>query len=98
MSPPCHGGILGRVANLPDPAELFTVDHADLWPVGVTKVEVDDGHPYFYGSFSAVDAATAERAFPGRRVVLEPWDEEGRGNLILHASTCTPASCPLWRR
>lgn len=85
------------MTNIPAPDELFTVDHANLWPIGARKIEVDDGHPYFYGAFGPEDVTTAERAFPGRRASLEAWGTAGRGNLVLHASTCTPESCRLWR-
>ncbi|XVQ08476.1 hypothetical protein ACQP1W_38860 [Spirillospora sp. CA-255316] len=82
----------------PQPDELFDADtYRDHWPMGVDRVELDDGHPIFYGSFTADDAQAAERAWPGRHATIEPWDRDGRGNLVLHAAGCAPGSCPLWK-
>lgn len=52
--------------------------------MGSEKIELIDGCPYFYGTFDERDVVTAERAFPGRRAVIEPHaDEPQWGNLRL---------------
>jgi hypothetical protein len=61
--------------------------------MGAEKVELEDGCPYFYGYFDHRDVEIAERAFPGRRAVIEPHtpDETRWGNLkILPASADRP--------
>ena len=84
------------MTNRPEPDQLFDAGmQTAIWPMGSEKIELISGHPLFYGSFDHVDAEAAERAFPGRRATIEPWYGD-RGNLILHASTCTPATCPEW--
>lgn len=81
---------------LPAPGELFDDETFERWPSGARKIELDDGHPVFYGAFNQDDLRTAEACYPGRLAQLELWDEGGRGNLIVHASTCGPETCPLW--
>jgi hypothetical protein len=70
--------------DLPPPHEPITVDaYIYRWPMGAEKVELVDGCPFFYGYFDDRDVETAERAFPGRRAVIEPHsaDETRWGNL-----------------
>ncbi|SNT56114.1 hypothetical protein SAMN05443665_104483 [Actinomadura meyerae] len=84
------------MTNRPTPDQFFNVDmHRAIWPMGSEKIELYSGHPLFYGSFDEADAEAAERAFPGRRATIEPWYGR-RGNLILHASTCSPETCSEW--
>ncbi|MER7545093.1 hypothetical protein ABTW95_19050 [Spirillospora sp. NPDC127506] len=86
------------MTNRPEPDQLFDIDaHSATWPMGSEKIELFSGHPLFYGVFDRVDAEAAERAFPGRQATIERWYGD-RGNLILHASTCTPENCPEWPR
>jgi hypothetical protein len=70
--------------DLPPPHEPITGGVYDYrWPMGAEKVELDNGCPYFYGYFDHRDVETAERAFPGRRAVIEPHSggETRWGNL-----------------
>jgi hypothetical protein len=72
--------------DLPPPDQPFTGDvYEHRWPTGAEKVELKYGCPYFYGRFDHRDAATAERAFPGRRAVIVPWNSStmGYGNLLI---------------
>jgi hypothetical protein len=67
--------------DLPAPHEPFTIDaYLHRWPSGAEKVELWAGALVFYGQFDERDIVTAERTFPGRRVVLN----EDRG-LEVHA-------------
>jgi hypothetical protein len=84
------------MTDRPDPDQLFDVDmYRAVWPMGSEKIELISGHPLFYGMFDRVDVEAAERAFPGRPATIERWYGE-RGNLLLHASTSTPETCPEW--
>jgi hypothetical protein len=70
--------------DLPPPYEPIDVDVYEYrWPMGSEKIELWDGAPYFYGYFDHRDVVIAERAFPGRRAVIEPHEdgEPGVGNL-----------------
>ncbi len=70
--------------DLPPPHEPISGDAYDYrWPMGSEKIERDNGAPYFYGYFDQRDVEIAERAFPGRRAVIEPHldGEPGVGNL-----------------
>jgi hypothetical protein len=62
-----------------------TFTRADMkrWPIGVEQTEVIQGRAYFYGDFNEDDVETAQRAFPGYRVELDPWDDEGTGNNLV---------------
>jgi excisionase family DNA binding protein len=70
---------------------LFTVsDFRRSWPMSAHKVELDDGHPFFEGRFTAEDLNAARRAFPGRLVTV---DESG---MTIHTSICGPETCSRW--
>jgi hypothetical protein len=70
--------------DLPPPYEPIVGEAYDYrWPWGAEKVELWDGAPCFYGYFDQRDVETAQRAFPGRKIVIDPHDDgEPRvGNL-----------------
>jgi hypothetical protein len=57
--------------DLPEPDEPFTVDSWSYrWPMGAEKAELYDGVPVFHCEFDERDVEIAQRAFPGRRVIL----------------------------
>jgi hypothetical protein len=69
--------------DLPPPHELIGEAYDYRWPMASEKIELDHGFPYFYGFFDQRDVEIAERAFPGRRAVIDPHEdgEPGVGNL-----------------
>jgi hypothetical protein len=58
--------------------------------MNVTKVELDDGHPFFEGEFDAEDINTAQRAFPGRVATVRD------SGMTIHMSECSPETCRWW--
>lgn len=59
--------------DLPQPDELFSIDvYQYRWPTGAEKAELWDGVLVFYGDFDHRDVDIAQRAYPGRRVRLDP--------------------------
>jgi hypothetical protein len=85
--------------DLPPPHELIGGDVWEYrWPMAAEKVELDNGCPYFYGFFDQRDVEIAERAFPGRRAVIDPHEngEPGVGNLkLLPGDRLLTLSCRL---
>lgn len=75
--------------NLPAPHELFDGDvWAYRWPSGTHKAELFDGVLVFSGDFDNRDVEIAQRAYPGRQVVLN----QGGGIEIHPASDASPLS------
>jgi hypothetical protein len=73
--------------NLPKPHEPFTVDaFSHRWPTGAEKVELFDGVPLFYGDFDHRDVEAAQRAYPGRRVLLNE-----SGGIEIHPASDDPS-------
>ncbi|MFF1399370.1 hypothetical protein ACFVZD_36930 [Streptomyces sp. NPDC058287] len=57
--------------DLPAPHSPMTVEALlHRWPTASEKVELIDGVLYFTGAFDLRDVAIAERAYPGRRALL----------------------------
>jgi len=57
--------------DLPLPQSPFTVDALlARWPSAIEKTELINGVLLFTGTFDERDVATAERTYPGRRVLL----------------------------
>jgi hypothetical protein len=68
--------------DLPAASELFTVDVWQYrWPTGTEKAELYDGVLVFGGAFDQRDVEIAQRAHPGRRIVLNAG-----GGLEVHPS------------
>ncbi|MCP2164272.1 hypothetical protein [Goodfellowiella coeruleoviolacea] len=58
-------------ADLPPPEHpIDTEAFFSRWPTGAETIELWNGCPYFAGDFDERDVAVAQRAFPGREVVL----------------------------
>ncbi|MEV2255853.1 hypothetical protein AB0I94_35750 [Streptomyces sp. NPDC050147] len=51
-------------------APMLTQVLVARWPTGATKSELIHGVLYFTGAFDQRDVATAERAYPGRRALV----------------------------
>lgn len=59
--------------DLPTTDEPFSIDaYQHRWPTGAEKVELWDGVLVFYGDFDQRDLDIAQRAYPGRRIRLDP--------------------------
>ncbi len=72
--------------DLPDPNELFDIGvWRDRWPSGTYKAELFAGVLVFSGEFDHRDVETAQRTYPGRRVLLN----EG-GGIEIHPGGDTP--------
>lgn len=69
--------------DLPDPTQPVTSEaFRHRWPTGAEKAELIEGVIVFYGSFDERDADAAHRAYPGRRVTIDPG-----GALRVHPAT-----------
>ena len=74
--------------DLPAPHELFDVEvWQHRWPTGTQKAELVAGVLVFSGEFDRRDVEIAQRACPGRQVVLN----EG-GGIEIHPAGDTPPS------
>ena len=83
--------------SIPLPHQPFSIDaFQQRWPMGAEKVELDSGHPYFYGAFTHKDTVTASRAFPGRPVTLDRAADAQHGPLVIHMAGCQADTCRLW--
>ncbi|RZS30521.1 hypothetical protein EV193_11641 [Herbihabitans rhizosphaerae] len=72
--------------DLPEADQPFTVEvYLHRWPSGAEKVELIEGALCFQGSFDQRDVEIAERAYPGRIVLL---DESG--SLEVHPNDGGP--------
>jgi hypothetical protein len=76
--PPWRGPVEGACMaqqngpDLPDPQEAFEIDaFVRRWPTGAEKVELENGHPVFYGRWDERDVEIARRTYPGRVVKLD---------------------------
>ncbi|WP_338704348.1 hypothetical protein V2W30_41250 (plasmid) [Streptomyces sp. Q6] len=57
--------------DLPPASEPMTFEaFLARWPTGAWKTEMIDGVVYFYGEFDERDVQVAERAYPGRRALI----------------------------
>jgi hypothetical protein len=75
--------------DLPEPHELFGLDAWQYrWPTGTHKAELVAGVLVFSGDFDHRDVEIAQRAYPGRRVVLN----DGGGVEIHPAAEVAPRS------
>jgi hypothetical protein len=73
--------------DLPAPDDLFDIDAWQYrWPTGAEKTELYAGVIVFSGQFDERDVATAQRAYPGRQIVLN----EG-GGIEIHPAADVPA-------
>ncbi|MFZ3562802.1 hypothetical protein [Streptomyces sp. BH055] len=62
--------------DLPSPDEPMTTEAVlARWPTGVRKRELVHGVIYFYGAFDERDVDIAERAYPGRRALVNEADD-----------------------
>jgi hypothetical protein len=60
-----------QASGLPPVGEPFTIDALlHRWPTGAEKSELVRGVLLFSGTFDERDVATAQRTYPGRRVLL----------------------------
>ncbi|TCO44203.1 hypothetical protein [Actinocrispum wychmicini] len=74
--------------DLPAPHELFDVDTwLRRWPSGTHRTELCRGVLVFSGEFDHRDVEIAQRAYPGRQVVLN----EG-GGIEIHPGNVPPPS------
>lgn len=72
--------------DLPAPHELFGIEAWECrWPSGTHKAELVAGVLVFSGEFDRRDVEIAQRAYPGRRIVLN----EG-GGIEIHPASDTP--------
>ncbi|WP_199546310.1 hypothetical protein [Streptomyces sp. N35] len=71
----------------PAEAPMSVEAHLARWPTGAWKTELIRGVIYAYarGQFDERDIATAERAFPGRRGLIN-----ANGDLEVHPAGTSP--------
>lgn len=72
--------------DLPAPGEPMTVEAClHRWPSGVHRTELIYGVLVFAGQFDDRDIATAQRTYPGRRVLLNSG-----GGIEVHPAGSDP--------
>lgn len=94
--PPWRGPVRGthmaheNGPDLPGPEDAFEIDvFTRRWPTGAEKVELQHGHPVFYGRWDERDVAIAQRAYPGRVVRLDQRPGAPGTMRILPAASAT---------